>query len=500
MNKIYTKICEFKFKNNKYLLLIDEFHKQFFLKILEDGNYAYITDIEFLELCKIFNKRPIAYNANKDKVKLIPKIISLAAGSAIILNMTACSYLYQIESSNLQNNDKSSIGIAIDDYMASQKNSLDSVTSEQENSETSTNDELEQSKINNNENRRIQELLDSVSRTEERRYNDGKLKLDSYIESPFSDNVYVFDTQYLDNVLDYKKEDITFDKLREVVKNNNGISDKFKELLYKYISFTEKEYSNVDLRIFYHNLKSLNVIECDKWELLSVSMSADSYGCYKKDENNVYVLKDYEYNPGTWEYQVIMHEFSHVARCGWWNLNGKSIRVAFEDSDFFGTTIEEAMNSLYTIRLYDKEELDIAYQLQSNYLELMLNNMDNYHLEDYINHNISYLENQLNEYNKNEDAVKILALIETQYKDYHDDSIEIEQSEFYPIYDYISNMVFKNNLHSGMSYDDAKKVCDYMIYRMTYDVPEEYNIDTNHIYEYFDSYCNNLGITKTLSR
>lgn len=480
MNKIYTKICEFKYDNGKYLLLIDNNHKQFFLKILEDGRYSYVTDNELIKLCKIFAKRPIGYNAQKDKCKLIPKIISLAAGGAIVLNLTACNYLYNIFNSYENSNSSYKSNNTKDSY---------SVTDINNSSETTDYSE-----------KKIKELLDSVSITEEKRYVDGELKIDTFIESPFSQNVYIFDTQYLDSYLHNKKSDVTIDTIKKNIESNSKINDRFKKLLYTYCDYLISEYPDIDLRIFNYNLQTLEVVEGDKWDLLSASLSADSYGCYRKDENKIYVIKDYEYTPGTWEYQVIMHEFSHVLRCGWWNVDNKDIKVSFEDSDFFGATIEEAMNSIFTIKMYDKEEQDIAYQLQSNYLQLILENMDNYKLSDYVNHNISYFEKKLNEYNQNEDAVKILALIETQYKDYHDDSIEIEQKEFYPIYDYIANMVYKNNLYTGMSYDDAKNVCDYMISRMTFDVPAEYNIDIDHIYQYFNEYCNSLGISNSLSR
>lgn len=490
MNKIYTKICEFKYGTDKYLLLIDNDHKQFFLKILEDGRYSYVTDNELIKLCRIFSKRPVGYNAKKDKVKLIPKIISLAAGGAIVLNLTTCNYLYSMFNSYEKLNNSYKSNDTKKNYSVS-----DTIENNYSGSDTTS-----PSETTDYSDKKIKELLDSISTTEEKRYVDGELKIDSYIESPFSQNVYIFETQYLDNYLHNKKSDVTIDTIRKTIQSNNKISDRFKKLLNTYCDYLSSEYPDVDLRIFNYNLKTLEVVEGDKWDLLSASLSADSYGCYRKDENKIYVIKDYEYTSGTWEYQVIMHEFSHVLRCGWWNIDGKDMKVVFEDSDFFGSTIEEAMNSIFTIKMYDKEEQDIAYQLQSNYLQLILENMDNYKLSDYVNYNISYFEKKLNEYNQSEDAVKILALIETQYKDYHDDSIEIEQKEFYPIYDYIANMVYKNNLYAGMSYDEAKNVCDYMVSRMTFDVPTEYNIDIEHIYQHFNEYCTSLGISNSLSR
>ncbi len=457
MNRIFDKVCDFKYKKEKYTMFVDCKNKIFFLKILDDGRYSYITDKELYDLKEIFCKKPIGYNAVKNKVSFIPKIISIASAGAVILTLQGCKDIDHKYNYNKQ--------------------------------DTSIETTYE-----------VEPLEKTIAIAEEKSYKDGKLQVDSMYKSDLFNYFYVYDLDYLDEALGNKKEDITSVEIKNLIKTNNSISDKFKELLYTFTDNLTTAYPDVDLRVFYENLKTLSVVECNKNDLMLNSLSADSYGCYRKDRNAIYVLEDYEYIPGTWEYQVIMHEFSHVIKTGNWDINGKNVVVSFDSSYTNGEIISEALNSIFTVRMYDKEELDIAYQLQSNYLELMLNNMDNYTLSDYINKSFTYFESKLNEYNQNEDAVRIMSLIKAQYTDYHDDSIEIEQSEFYPIYDYISNMVFKNNLHSGMSYDDAKKVCDYMIYRMTFDVPEEYNIDINHIYEYFDSYCNNLGITSTLSR
>jgi hypothetical protein len=79
-------------------------------------------------------------------------------------------------------------------------------------------------------------------------------------------------------------------------------------------------------------------------------------------------------------------------------------------------------------------------------------------------------------------------------KDYHSDLIEIEQEEYYPIYDYIADMYYRKYIDEDMSYNEAKSVADDLIERITYDVPLEYNIDTNRFYDYLNEYCNSIGI------
>ena len=41
-----------------------------------------------------------------------------------------------------------------------------------------------------------------------------------------------------------------------------------------------------------------------------------------------------------------------------------------------------------------------------------------------------------------------------------------------------------------MTYEEKKAVVDELVERFTYDVPEEYHIDTSYFYTYFDEYVN----------
>ena len=94
----------------------------------------------------------------------------------------------------------------------------------------------------------------------------------------------------------------------------------------------------------------------------------------------------------------------------------------------------------------------------------------------------------------------MIGLIDLQYDDYHDYSIQVDQTQFHDLYDYVAKMYYDARITPGMSYDEAVAVRDAFIYKLTYDVPEDYNIDINHINEYFTTYCQehniSLGMTK----
>ena len=288
--------------------------------------------------------------------------------------------------------------------------------------------------------------------------------------------------------------------IREAIQNNRNIPDKYKEMYINLANNLESQYPNMDLRVWYENLKTIKIAEVDEMQMKVKAISASAYACYRKDENTIYTVKDYDYEPGTWEYQVIIHEMCHPIRSGFFQVGDNEVRVQFENKSGDGIIVGEALNSLLALRSYDSDERDVAYQLQSNMIEIMVDSMDNYTYQDFVEHNITYFENELNIQNGNDRAVEMLSLMNLQYKDYHDNDISVDQTVFHPLYDYISTMYYAKNLHSGMSYEEALKVRDRLLDRILFDVPEEYNIDEHHIEEFFESYCSKLGIQNAKTR
>ena len=177
--------------------------------------------------------------------------------------------------------------------------------------------------------------------------------------------------------------------------------------------------------------------------------------------------------------------------------DGNRVSIQFMGLNYYDIPNAEALNSLFAVSLFDYEEKDIAYQFQSNAHQIILECMDNYTLNDYVNHSMTYYAKQLDTYNQDDNyALTILSLMNEQYEDYHDDSRENPQSVYYPIYDYISKMYLDKYVTAEMSYDEAKEVMDQMLDRLLFDVPEEYHIDRDHFYTYLDDYYENTICTR----
>lgn len=462
--KEYTIIGNFYYKSKNYELLLDEEQRYFFLNININNEYEYVTLKEYIELIdKFANKEETKMilgikKKEKKKIKLIPRILIGAA--AVLLSTTLLLNI---------NNSKPS-----------------SITTDYTTSSTYT------QTIEDRTDQEIDKWLTEITAEMD------NFQIDTVRQS--GKRTLIYDFSELDNIFNNTKEDVTYDTIRETIKNNHNISEKYKLILYTFADNLESQYPTMDLRVWNYNLQTLKILEVSEMEMQAKAISADAYACYRIQENTIYTVKDYEYVPGTWEYQVIIHEIGHTVKTTSSTINGQEIKTYFKKDSGDATITEEAMNTLFTVRSYDNKEMDLAYQLQSNMIELMVSSMDNYTYQDYIEHNVTYFEQKLNEHNGNDEAVRMIGLIDLQYDDYHDYSIQVDQTQFHDLYDYVAKMYYDARITPGMSQDEALAIRDAFIYKLTYDVPEDYNIDTNHINEHFTTYCQehniSLGMTK----
>lgn len=477
--KEYREVLKFKYNKKSYRMYLDNQNKKYFLRD-DNGQLSYLDRDEFIEIGHAFCDTPHILRAKRDGkekgfIRVIPKI--LIGGVAVPLTLVT----FIFGSAFVKEFAKE---FAPDNYVPYKIVATDNKNEPTKNEGTTTQQQSD-----------IQNKLSFVIEP-----SDEEFVVDTYLASEYSKYIYVYDNDHLDKILDY--ETVTEDQLHDVVDSNSRITPKYKDFVHKFISDFVEKHPNAERRILYENLKTLEFVECTERELMMASLSVDSYGCYIRTENKIYLLKDYEYKEGTWEYQVIYHELCHVARTGFWDGKGKQIRVQCEGLNFYTTTSAEALNSLFAVSLFDYEEKDIAYQLQSNYFQIMLEVMDNYTLDDYMNKPLSYFAQKLDEYNGDYNyAPMILEGMEAQFNDYHSNKIEIDQEEYFPIYDYVSDMHYEKFITPNMTYDEARAVADKMVERILFDVPEEYNIYTQRFYDNLDEYCRSIGIeVTTLSR
>lgn len=314
------------------------------------------------------------------------------------------------------------------------------------------------------------------------------IEVETYLENDWY--LYLYDSEYLDMWLDYGS--VTPEQLKARVRANPDITPRFQDFLCLFIDRLAEKQPQAELRPFYENLKTLKVVECTERELMMASLSPDSSGCYVSTENCIYVLKDKEYPEGTWDFQVMFHELCHAMRT--YRRNEEDPRLGKTVTYTAGlrhseVIPDEMFNSLFAVSLFDYDEWDIAYQLQSNYLALIFQSTDTITPTDYMNHSQSWLYRKLDEANGDVNyAETVFRLIDAQYQDYHSDRIDYPPETFCPLYDYVAGMYLRAHLTPGMTAEEARAVMDAMLERLLFDVPEDYRIPTEHFYQYLENY------------
>lgn len=484
--KEYSEILTFNFRNKLFKLFIDKNGNRFYMQTDSNDNLLYANIDDYVEIDNILSNpyipmiQPLVmdnqynsydknkyeinndYNKNKyhKKHNIIPKVI--ISGVAVLLTPTLLGFYIK------HNQDKYN---HVRLREREQTNYEESISTEI--TETSTYDpnEFDTSAAA----RRIPKNLD----------------VDTFFDN--GSIYYIYDTSYFDKTTYGNKP--TLIEVESAINLNGKIPDSVKPVIINYAEDLFKTYPDIDCRNFIENIRTLDVEVCSQSEIKKYTFGDNALGCYIRGDNKICVLDTADYKNDMWAKQTIYHELSHCFRNGDFNKNGRSYVVRFSGLGLSNDIVEESLNSLFAVSLFGYEEKDIAYQLQSNMTKIMVESMDNYSIEDYANHSLSYYAQKLDEFNGDDNyATTMLALMAFQYDDFHTDRINAAQSEYYPLYEYISNMYYKKYLNKEMSYEEAKLVADRLVEELMFDVPEDYNIDVNYFYTYFDNYCNQIGI------
>jgi len=294
--------------------------------------------------------------------------------------------------------------------------------------------------------------------------------------------LYVYDETDLHLALE--NDFVTAEQCIEAIYANDKIEPRFKTFFCDFVERIEKTYPGLNLAILYRNLETLDVQELNSTDYFWESLNIDSLGCYNKRKNTIFIPEGTEYVEGEFGFQVLLHEFCHAVRTGHYETDDAKCTFEFYgDSD--NILLSEAMNSAFSCSLLDYYEWNIAYQVPSNYLRIMLECMDNYSLEDYIRHGDTYFLSKLDEFTGNTNYAQVIwKLIALQRSDWEQDNMDIPPEEYHPIYDFLCRIYYGKYVSETMTAEEKKAIADELVHKAFYDAPENYKIDPDYFYEY----------------
>lgn len=265
---------------------------------------------------------------------------------------------------------------------------------------------------------------------------------------------------------------------------NDRIEPRFKVFFCDFVERMEAAYPGLNLAILYQNLQTLDVQELSSSDYLWESLNPDSLGCYNRRKNTIFIPEGTVYVEGEFGFQVLLHEFCHAARIAEFQTENSKYRFDFYD-DSENLLLSEAMNSVFSCSLLDYYEWNIAYQVPSNYLRIMLECMDNYSPEDYIRHRDSYFLRKLDEFTGRTNYAQVIwKLITLQRSDWEQENMDIPAEEYHPIYDFLCELYYGKYISEGMSDGEKRAVADELVRKAFYDAPENYKTNPDYFYEY----------------
>lgn len=318
---------------------------------------------------------------------------------------------------------------------------------------------------------------------------DEPIEIVEYTQSGFENEEYryihVYDAAHLDLLFDHGA--VTAEDCKELIRSNDGIPERIKDHFCDFVDRIAACYPDVPLDTLYHNLQTLTVQELSRSEYLMKSLSYTSLGVYRKDENAIYIPEGTVYTEGEFGFQVLLHEFCHVARISW--VEGSFRRSADFTSDNDSDLVGECMNSVFSCSLLNYYEWDIAYQVPSNYLRIMLECMDNYEISDYMKHGDTWFFRKLDEHCGYTNYAWVMwQLITLQRSDWLDDQMDIPEEEYLPICDFLCELYYEKYITEDMTMEEARAVADELIEKAYYDAPEGYKTNEERFYENLNKY------------
>lgn len=180
---------------------------------------------------------------------------------------------------------------------------------------------------------------------------------------------------YVDLALDFKLKKLA--DFIDVINENSKIARKFKPILTEYCTRVFDKYPDIELRPFYRNLKDLEVIECTDQELLKVTWDTNSCGCYVRDEDKIYVLKDKEYEEGTRDYHDDSRENPQSVYYPIYDYISKMYLDEYVTADMSYDEAKEVMDQMLDRLLFDVPE---EYHIDRDHFYT--------YLDDYYENNI----------------------------------------------------------------------------------------------------------------
>lgn len=216
------------------------------------------------------------------------------------------------------------------------------------------------------------------SKSKETQENESKEieKFEEPEESKEIETIQITDNDELTEYLGYNN--VSFDEIQTVIRNNAKISEKYKNKILKVINKLEEKTPYIDLRCLYENIKLLDIEEISREEMTK-RVGENVAGYFSSSEHKIVILKNGNNHAF---YHEVIHMIIHLEL----NLGDYKIVKSFNSNEM-GDSFDEGFTEWLTLFLFEFE--DMAYQQQVNNMDVikyLLNENDEEFITDFTNY------------------------------------------------------------------------------------------------------------------
>lgn len=468
---IFTRIAKFRFNGKEYQMYKSKKGKMAFLEITSDGKYHYPQYEDFCNLVAFFlNDRydSISYfdTSNHKNYRFMPKLRTKASiimiTSAILLaGLTGCS---NVNADYYEQYIPSNNGFDLyGDMSYADETTIN--TSDSENSE-----------------------LDFYS-TEDFEV----IKSANYVQ--------LYNNKYFDDLFDI--ENFTLEEVYDVIENNDNIPNDLKPFICDFVKKMDDYYENLDLRIFYDNIKTMTIKTQNQED---ISIMSDGLAFYDHEQNLLVISGEADFYNDDRAQIILRHELAHAFNNAKLEVDGYEIKYTFNDGNR-GKYVKEGLDVLFSsypfLDEYGEDVLvNLGYPITTNIVKTMIESLPNYKIEDSVNHNVYYLQDKINEYMSEDiEASVIIELLELQWLEYASDEIQVDEEEYIDLYGYITRLYIKSHVNENMTYEEIMNLEQQLEEQLVMGVKDETLVYTQVVENEFIKYLeeNNIHL-ETLSK
>ena len=361
----------------------------------------------------------------------------------------------------------------------------------------------------------LNRLADTSSTKEEKQETQEEIdkRYLEYINPADDENDFLFESDYeaFDLVKLYYARDskaygkilgtedkVTTEDIKNVLKTNDKISDEYKEFITVYAEDWLRLYPESDFRVFYHNLKTLEIKIVSEDEMMRETASTDSAACYLRKENQILLLDGLDFSRESDNYIILAHELTHCARSTTLkDENGAERKIAYYEYYLLGTYAEEGVITNIVYEMQGLGKRADFYPLQSSFYHIIMD-CTGYNGEDFMNHSVNYLMKMMDDYmGDTQYAYKIIALIDALSSEKYTPYQDVDYTNYQELYDYITKMYMKKYLSADMDKQQAESVYSDFIDNVTHyfdQMKRPYDITEDNFRPAFENYLKELDI------